>query len=138
MGLYGGVLYPVVLAACAILAVAGAVTLVQVRAHRVLEWVVTGFWIVTAVQAIAVIGVLLSGNDAGLVLTLGYLLATVLVVPLLGIGRLGAPDAAALDPDPNRPVLQPDQIARVDGGAAVIVAIAAAVLAWRILIILAS
>lgn len=136
MALYGGVIYPAVLIACALLVIAGVVTLAQVRAHRVLEWVVTAFWIVTAVQAIAVAVVLFSGSDAGLVLTLGYVLATILVLPLLGIGRLGAPDAAAEDPDPNRPVLQPDQIARVDGGAAVIVAIAAAVLAWRIAIIL--
>ncbi len=138
MGVYSGVIYPVVLAACAILALTGVVTMIQVRVHRVLEWVVTAFWIVTAVQAISVIAVLIGDNDAGLVLTIGYLIATVLVVPLLGIGRLGAPDAAALDPDPNRPVLQPDQIARVDGGAAVVVAIAAAVLAWRIFVILAT
>ncbi|MDN4481459.1 hypothetical protein [Demequina muriae] len=138
MELYGGVIYPAVLVACAILSLAGAVTMVQVRAHGVLEKVVTGFWIVTAIQVISVLVVLIGGNDAGLVLTLGYLLAAVLLLPLLGIGRLGEPDAAALDPDPNRPVLQPDQIARVDGGAAVIVAIAAAVLAWRVFIILGS
>ncbi len=65
-------------------------------------------------------------------------IATMIWVPLLGIGRLGEPDAAAADPDPNRPVLQPDQIARVDGGAAVIVAIAAAVLAWRLYEILGA
>lgn len=138
MELYGGVIYPAVLVACAILVLAGAVTMVQVRAHGILEKVVTGFWIVTAIQVISVLVVLIGGNDAGLVLTLGYLLAAVLLLPLLGIGRLGEPDAAALDPDPNRPVLQPDQIARVDGGAAVIVAIAAAVLAWRVFIILGS
>ncbi|MFN3865182.1 MAG: hypothetical protein ACK4MD_00550 [Demequina sp.] len=138
MEVYGGVIYPVVLAGCAVLALAGIVTMVQVRAHRMLERVVTGFWIVTAVQVISVIVVLFSGNDAGLVLTIGYLIAALVLLPLLGIGRLGAPDAAALDPDPNRPVLQPDQIARVDGGAAVIVAIAAAVLAWRVFIILAT
>ncbi|MFW7415714.1 hypothetical protein [Demequina sp. SO4-18] len=138
MELYGGVIYPAVLVACAILALAGLATIVQVRLHRVLEWVVTGFWIVTAVQVISVLVVLFSGNDAGLVLTIGYLIAALVLLPLLGIGRLGAPDAAALDPDPNRPVLQPDQIARVDGGAAVIVAVAVAVLAWRVIIILAT
>ncbi|WP_062133156.1 hypothetical protein [Demequina aestuarii] len=138
MELYGGVIYPAVLVACAILALAGVGTMVQVRAHRVLEKAVTGFWIVTAIQVLSVLIVLIRGNDAGLVLTLGYLLAAVLLLPLLGIGRLGEPDAAALDPDPNRPVLQPDQIARVDGGAAVIVAIAAAVLAWRVFVILGS
>ena len=138
MSVYAGAIYPGVLVACAILAVTGIVTMLQVRVHRVLEWVVTGFWIVTAVQIITVLVVLFSGNDAGLVLTLGYLVTTIILIPLLGIGRLGEPDAAALDPDPNRPVLQSDQIARVDGGAALIVALAAGVIAWRIFELLAA
>ncbi len=132
MGLYTGVIYPFVLVAFGALAIMGIITMVQVRAHRVLQWAVTGTWVVTAIHLIAVVGLLLGGNDAGLVLTLGYLLASLVLLPLLGIGRLGEPDAAAVDPDPNRPVLQPDQIARVDGGAALIVAIAAAVLVWRV------
>lgn len=138
MALYSGVVYPATLGWCLVLLVVGLATLVRVRLHPILEWVVTGMWIVTGIQAIAVVVLLLSGNDAGLVLTIGYLLATVAVLPLLGIGRLGAPDAAALEAEPDRPVLQPDQIARVDAGAAVIIAIAAGVLAWRIAVILGA
>src|SRR5690554_5775200 len=132
MGFYTGFVYPAVLVACAILALTGVVTMIRVRTHRVLEAVVTGFWIVTALQVITVLVVLLGDTGASLVLVLSYLITTIIVLPLLGIGRLGEPDAAKADPDPNRPVLAPDQIARVDGGAAVIVAIAAGVLAWRI------
>ncbi|MFV0634293.1 hypothetical protein [Demequina sp.] len=138
MALYGGIVFPATIAWCVVLLASGLITLVRVRFHRALELVVTGMWIVTGIQAIAVVAVLLSGNDAGLVLTIGYLLATIVVLLLLGIGRLGTPDAAATDPDPNRPVLAPDQIARVDAGAAVIVAIAAGVLAWRIFVILGT
>ena len=132
MGFYTGVLYPAVLVACAILALTGVATMIRVRTHRVLEAVVTGFWIVTAVQVVTVLILLLGDTGASLVMVLSYLITTLILLPLLGIGRLGEPDAAKTDPDPNRPVLQPDQIARVDGGAAVIVAIAAAVLTWRI------
>lgn len=138
MGIYTGVIYPAFLGVSALLAVMGIVTMIQVRAHRVLQWVVTGMWIMTGVHLIAVVGVLLGGNDAGLVLTFGYLLASLILLPFLGIGRLGEPDAAALDPDPTRPVLQPDQIARVDGGAALIVAVAAGVLVWRVYEILVA
>ncbi|WP_084037950.1 hypothetical protein [Demequina sp. NBRC 110053] len=138
MALYAGVIYPATVGWCLVLLVVAIATLVRVRLHPILEWVVTGMWIVTGIQAIAVVIALLSGNDAGIVLTVGYLLATVAVLPLLGIGRLGAPDAAAADPDPNRPVLAPDQIARVDAGAAAIVAVTAAVLAWRIAVLLGA
>lgn len=137
MGFYTGVVYPAVLVACGILALTGIATMVNVKVHRVLEAVVTAFWIVTAIQAVTVLIVLLGDTDAGLVMVISYLIATIIVLPLLGIGRLGEPDAAKADPDPNRPVLAPDQIARVDGGAAVIVAITAGVLAWRIFELLA-
>lgn len=132
MGFYTGVLYPAVLVACGILALTGIATMIQVKLHRGLEAVVTAFWIVTAIQAVTVLIVLLGDTSASLIMVISYLIATIIVLPLLGIGRLGEPDAAKTDPDPGRPVLEPDQIARVDGGAAVIVAIAAGVLAWRI------
>lgn len=136
MGVYTSVVYPAVLAVCALLVVVGLVTLVFVRAHRVLEWVVTATYVAVALQAIAVIWALLSGNSAGLVITIGYLLATLALLPLMGIGRLGTPEAAASDPDPSRPVLQPDQIARVDAGAAIAVGIALAVASWRLVILI--
>ena len=136
MELYSGFVYPAFLAWCSVVGVAGIVTMIWVRAHRALQWAVTGMWIATALQLVSVLVLLATGNDAGIVLTLGYLLASVVLLPLLGIGRLGAPYAAEVDPDPDRPVLQPDQIARVDGGAALIIGIAAAVLAWRLAIIL--
>ena len=136
MGAYSSVIYPAVLADCVVLAVVGIVTLVWIGAHRVLKWVVTATYLVVLVQAAAVVTLLISGADADVIITVGYLLATVGLLPLLGIGRLGAPDAAAADPDPNRPVLQPDQVARVDAGAAIAVAIALAVASWRITILL--
>ncbi len=132
MTLYLDAVYPAVLVVCAVLALVGAVTLIWIPAHRVLEWTVTVTYVAVAIQALVVILAMVSGVDMGIVVTIGYLLASVALLPLLGIGRLGHPDAAAEDPDPNRPVLAPDQIARVDGGAAVIVAIALAVVAWRI------
>lgn len=139
MGLYTSAIYPAVLAICGLLVVVGLVTLVFVRAHRVLEWVVTAAYAVVALQALAVIWALLSGSSSGgLVITIGYLLATVALLPIMGIARLGTPEAAAYDPDPNRPVLQPDQIARVDAGAAIAVGIALAVASWRLVILVGA
>lgn len=132
MDAFEGFVYPLVLGFSALLAFVGLITLLWVSAHRVLKWVVTGAYIVTVIELVVVIGILLGGNGVPLVITIGYLLAAIALLPLLGIGRLGEPHAAAEDPDPNRPVLAPDQIARVDGTVAVIVAIAMAVVAWRI------
>lgn len=132
MGAFEGFVYPLVLGFSALLALTGLITVLWIPAHRVLTWVVTGAYLVTLIEVTAIILVLVSGNGVPLVITVGYLLAAVALVPLLGIGRLGDPDAAAEDPDPNRPVLAPDQIARVDGTVAIIVAIAMAVVAWRI------
>ena len=136
--MYTSFIYPAVLAVCGLLVVVGIVTLVFVRAHRVLEWVVSATYVVVALQALAVMWALVSGSDAGLVITIGYLLATVALLPLMGIARLGTPEAAEMDPDPNRPVLQPDQIARVDAGAAIAVGIALAVASWRLLILVGA
>jgi len=130
---YTGVVYPAVLVVCAVLALAALITLTFTRAHRALTWVVTVTYLVVAAQALVVIAGLIGGADVGIVITVGYLIATLALLPLLGIGRLGHPDAD--DPDPNRPILAPDQIARVDAGAALIVAIALVAAAWRLTVI---
>ena len=135
MTAYLDAVYPAVLVAAAVLFAAGAVTMVAIRAHRALTWVVTGFYVVTVIEAITLLLVVLGGG-VPVVITVGYLLAAIALLPLLGIARLGAPDAN--NDDPNRPILQPDQIARVDGAAAMIIAVAAAVVAWRLATILGA
>lgn len=136
MGAYSSAVYPAVLIVSAALVVLGIATVVFVGAHRILQWAVTAAYVVVVVQILAVAALLLTGTSADLAVTIGYLLATAALLPLLGIGRLGHPDAAAEDPDPNRPVLAPDQIARVDGAAAIAVGIALAVASWRITVLL--
>ena len=136
MGFYLDFLYPAVLVVSALLVVHGVVTLIAVGTHRSLQWLVTATYVVVVLQAATVVVLLFSGASADLVLAIGYLLATVALLPLLGIGRLGTPEAAAADPDPERPVLAPDQIARVDAGAAIAVGIALAVASWRITVVL--
>lgn len=135
MGVYTAVIVPLVLVVCAALALAGIVTLIWPNAHRAVLLAIPATYAATAIHLIAVVVLLLTGVDAGLVLTLGYLMASLALLALLGIGRLGTPEAAAADPDPTRPVLAPDQIARVDAASAVIVAIALAVVVWRVIII---
>ena len=135
MSAYLDAVYPAVLVACAVLFATGALTMLVIRAHRPLTWVVSGFYVVTAAEVVSLVVVLVRGG-VPVVITVGYLLAAVALLPLLGIARLGAPDSS--DKDPNRPILQPDQIARVDGAAAMIIAVAAAVVAWRLAAILGS
>lgn len=132
MTVYLNAVYPAVLVATAVLFLMGAVTLVWIRAHRVLQWVVTGFYVVTLVEVLTVLSAIF-GGDVPIDITVGYTFAAVALLPLLGISRVGLPNPD--DPDPNRPVLQPDQIARVDAMAALIIAIAAAVVAWRLAVI---
>ncbi|MCR6713111.1 MAG: hypothetical protein NVV57_10635 [Demequina sp.] len=136
MGVYLHFIYPLVLLVSAALVLHGIVTLLAVGTHRSLQWVVTAAYVAVVLQAGAVVVLLVSGASADLVLSIGYLLATLALLPLLGIGRLGTPEAAAADPDPDRPVLAPDQIARVDAGAAIAVGIALAVASWRITVVL--
>lgn len=121
--------YPVVLAASLLLVLFGIVTLVWMRAHAVLGLAVRGYLLVIGVEVLAVAFAVVAGGPP-IVITLAYLIAAIALLPLLGIGRLGTPEAAKNDP--GRPVLQPDQIARVDAGAAILVAGAQAVVAWRL------
>ncbi|WP_062303813.1 hypothetical protein [Demequina subtropica] len=136
MGIYTGVVYPLVLVVCAVLAIVGLATLAWPRLHRALKLITPAAFVAAGVQAVTVVALLLTGIDADMILALGYLIASVALLALLGIGRLGTPEAAAGDPDPNRPVLSPLQIARVDAAAAAIVAIALAVVSWRVYVIL--
>lgn len=138
MGFYTAVVYPATLGVLGALVLAGIVTLVWVGAHRALAWAVTATYIVTAVQLIVVTVLLFGGLDVSLVTTVGYLIVSLVLLPLLGIGRLGEPAAAASDPDPLRPVLAPDQVARVDAMAALVIGAALAVVAWRIAAIVAA
>jgi hypothetical protein len=128
MNVFVDTIYPVVLAACAALGLFGVVTLFVHRAHAALKYAVKGFVIVIAVEVLAVIYAIVSG-DAPAVITIAYLVAALALLGLLGIARLGTPEAAAKEP--GRPVLAPDQIAKVDAGAAILVAGAQAVVAWR-------
>jgi hypothetical protein len=130
---YLDAVYPAVLVASGVLFLAGGVTMAAIRAHRMLKWVVSGFYVVTAVEVVSLIVALVQGG-VPVVMTVSYLFAAIALLPLLGIARLGAPDPD--NKDPNRPILQPDQIARVDGAAAMIIAIAAATVAWRLATIL--
>jgi hypothetical protein len=138
MDLYTGVIYPAVLVVLGALVVVALVTLVCVDAHRALKWAVTATYIATAVQLLAIIIVLFGNVRPSLITTVGYLVVSVVLLPLMGIGRLGEPEAAAEDPDPNRPVLASDQIARVDAVAAIVIGLALAVVAWRLADILVA
>jgi hypothetical protein len=145
VAVYLDVVYPAVLVACAVLFVAGGITMAVIRAHRILKWVVSGFYVVTAIEVVSLVVALVTGG-APVFMTVSYLFAAIALLPLLGIARLGEPDSAdepskgtpSKNNDPNRPILQPDQIARVDGAAAMIIAIAAAVVAWRLATILGA
>ncbi len=129
MTAYLNAVYPAVLVATGVLFAGGAVTLAWIRAHRVLQWIVTGFYVVTLVEVLTLLSAVFGGG-VPIVETVGYTLAAIALLPLLGISRMGLPDPE--DPDPSRPVLAPDQIARVDAVAALIIAVAAAVVAWRL------
>ncbi|WP_062298687.1 hypothetical protein [Demequina maris] len=136
MELYTGVIHPLVLVVSALLALAGIATLVWAPAHRALRVLVPVTYVIVAAHTVTVAFLLFTGTDVDLILTLGYVIASVALLALLGIGRLGTPEAAAADPDPHRPVLTAVQVTRVDAAAAVIVAVALAVVAWRVLVIL--
>jgi len=127
MQLYLDAGYPLILAVSGVLAVMGMVTMVWVRTHGLLRQ--AGRTYVGAIVAQAIVVVIAVFQGAPAFMTLSYAVASLAVLVALGISRLGTPEAAA--DDPTRPVLQPDQQARVDAGAALLVALAQAVIAWR-------
>jgi hypothetical protein len=143
MRAFSDVVYPAVLLAMVAVLAAGAVAYLTatrssttqrpVRFARLLiaaTWVArgaTGFEIV-AVGALLGAGV----THPPMVMLVGYLVAAVAILGLLGISRLGAPPAADQAHDPDQPVLSPRQMVQADGAAAMLVGVALAVVAWRL------
>jgi len=129
---YTGIIYPVLLTVLAVVVLASVATLARPAAHRWLERAVTAAWVVSIIQALVVGGALVGGHrPSSLPTAIGYLVVSIAMLGLFGIGRLGAPNAGG-KPDPERPVLSPRQIAQVDAVAGITVAIALAVVAWRL------
>lgn len=132
MGFYTAVVYPAVLAGFLLLFCVAGLTFVWTGLHRWLERAVTLMWVASAVQAFLVGGLLVGGRHPdSLVTAIGYLVVSLALLPLLGIGRLGLPDEGPRR-EPDRPVLTPRQIALVDAVAAMVLAVALAVVAWRL------
>ena len=153
MRAFSEVVYPAVLSAMATVLVAGAVALVAAsrgvakppgapqgsparsaaRLARLLN-IATRVARSATFGEIVAIGVLLVAGvtHPPIVMLVGYLIAAVAVLALLGISRLAAPPAPGQPRDPDRPVLGPRQAIQVDAVAAILVAVALAVVAWRL------
>ena len=143
MTAFTNVVYPAVLLAMVAVLAAGAVAYVAatraattdnpVRFARLLTittWVARG---ATGLEIVAIGALLGAGvTHPPMVMLIGYLVAAVAVLGLLGISRLGAPSATAESRDPNQPVLSQRQMVQADGAAAMIVGVALAVVAWRL------
>ena len=143
MTAFTNVVYPAVLLAMVAVLAAGAVAYVAatraartdnpVRFARLLTvatWVARS---ATGLEIVAIGALLGAGvTHPPMVMLIGYLVAAVAVLGLLGISRLGAPSASAESRDPNQPVLSPRQMVQADGAAAMIVGVALAVVAWRL------
>src|SRR5690606_26683428 len=135
MSVFVDAVYPFVLVACAVLVVTGVAAIVLPRIQPGLRVVDKIFMAVVAVQAVAVVWAVIS-SDADTFMALAYTIAAPAMLPPLGISRLATPEAAQKDPE--RPVLTPAQAAKVDGGAAILVGIASAVVSWRLYEIVAA
>ena len=138
MRTFSDVVYPAVFGAMVAVLAAGAVAYVaasrgSVRFARLL---VVAAWVARASTGIEIvaIGALLGAGATHppMVMLVGYLVAAIAVLGLLGISRLAAPPAPGETPDPERPVLSPRQAVQADGAAAMIVGAALAVVAWRL------
>ena len=133
MSLYSSAVYPAVLAAMALLLVAGALAWASPRLARALPWAAWAARIASGVQVLVIVVLVTSGaSRPDAVMLVGYLLAAVAVLAFLGISRLAAPPAPGQPRDPDRPVLSPRQAIQVDAVAAILVAVALAVVAWRL------
>lgn len=129
--MFTSVVYPTVLIACLLLAILGALTIARPGLHRALRIGQAVFRVIIVIEVVAIIAAVFSG-DTPVLMTLMYVGAILATVFLLGVGRLGSAEAAARSPEAGRPILSPAQIAKVDGGAAILVALAQAVLTWRV------
>ena len=138
MRAFSDVVYPAVFGAMVAVLAVGAVAYVaasrgSVRFARLL---VVATWVARASTGIEIvaIGALLGAGvtHPPMVMLVGYLVAAVAVLGLLGISRLAAPPAPGEAPDPEKPVLSPRQAVQADGVAAMVVGVALAVVAWRL------
>lgn len=125
------VVYPVLLIASLALAVLGGLTIAAPRLHRVLKAVHVAYRVLIFLECAVIAWAIIAG-DTPVLMTAMYIGAILATLLLLGIGRLGTPEAAQKNPEAGRPILSPAQVAKVDGGAAVLVAVAQAVLTWRV------
>jgi hypothetical protein len=143
MRAFSDVIYPAVFVAMIAVLAAGAVAYVAATrglstraAPRFARLLVIATWVARASTGIEIvaIGALLGAGvtHPPMVMLVGYLVAAVAVLGLLGISRLGAPPQPGEAADPDKPVLSPRQAIQADGAAAMIVGAALAVVAWRL------
>lgn len=137
MSLFTDFAYPAVLIASALFALVGIATILQPGLRRVLAVTQRLYVFLIMAQAIVIVIATIQGQSP-VFMTLMYVVAILLTLALVGIGRLGSPEAAERSGEAGRPVLTLEQISKVNGGAAVLVAAAQAVLTWRVFEIMDS
>ncbi|HEX7590066.1 MAG TPA: hypothetical protein VF362_03715 [Demequinaceae bacterium] len=148
MRAFSDAVYPAVLLAMVAVLVAGAVAYVAAtrigptagaaaqNTARFARLLIVATWVArgaTGIEIVAIGALLGAGvTHPPMIMLVGYLVAAVAVLGLLGISRLGAPPAPGEAHDPDRPALSPRQMVQADGAAAMIVGAALAVVAWRL------
>lgn len=137
MSLFADFAYPAALIASALFALVGIATILQPGLRRVLAVTQRLYVFLIMAQAIVIVIATIQGQSP-VFMTLMYVVAILLTLALVGIGRLGSPEAAERSGEAGRPVLTLEQISKVNGGAAVLVAAAQAVLTWRVFEIMDS
>ena len=134
--MYQNVVFPGMVVSFGVLIMLALVTLVWWRTHPWIKRAVTLIYVVSIIQAIAVIVAIINGVEGEVLTVWGYLLVSLMLLPMFGLGRLGDPD---IDPEssfaqknPDRPILAADQIARVDAVSALILGISLVTVSWRL------